>query len=136
MTPQWLPFGSIDFERHGDDQAVWQAVQEALDGARLVVVPGSPLEHPDHAWLHDLLVARLPESAIALYAEQPYALRAGGSPFTRAPVGARDRLAKWRAIRSYRSQLPLLGMRRGFRRGPLRLAWAAERIAWPDGSPV
>jgi LmbE family N-acetylglucosaminyl deacetylase len=136
VTPRWLPFGSVDYERHGDDEAVWQAAQAALDGARVVLVPGTPLEHPDHAWLHDLLVARLLATSTALYAEQPYTRRAGGTPFEPAPLGTRDRLAKWRALRCYRSQLPLLGMRRGLRRGPLRLAWADERIAWPDGSPV
>ena len=42
----------------------------------------------------------------------------------------RDRLAKWRAIRHYRSQLPLLGMRRSLRRGPRRYALAHEWVAW------
>ncbi len=44
----------------------------------------------------------------------------------------RDRLAKWRAIRAYESQLPLLAMR-SLRRGPLRLSWADERLTWPAG---
>ena len=136
VTPRWLPFGSVDYDRHGDDDTVWEAARAVLDGAGVVLVPGTPLEHPDHAWLHDLLVARLPATSIAIYAEQPYTLRVGGSPFEPAALGARDRLAKWRALRCYRSQLPLLGMRRGPRRGPLRHAWADERIAWPDGPRV
>jgi len=131
VTPRWLPFGSVDFERHGDDEAVWGAVAEVADGAHAVLVPGSPLTHPDHAWLNGLLSTRIASGALGLYAEQPYALRTGATPFERATVSARDRVAKWRGIRAYQSQLPLLGMRRTVRRGPLRLAWADERIAWP-----
>ena len=51
--------------------------------------------------------------------------------FERVAVGARDRVAKWRAIRAYTSQLPLLGMTGDVRRGPLRVALADERVAWP-----
>ena len=131
VTPLWLPFGSVDFERHGDDSAVWSAVGEVTAGAGVVLVPGSPLSHPDHAWLNGLLVDRVPAAFMGLYAEQPYTARAGDSPFAQSTAGVRDRIAKWRAIRVYRSQLPLLGMRRNLRRGPLRLAWADERIAWP-----
>jgi LmbE family N-acetylglucosaminyl deacetylase len=134
VAARWLPFGSVDFERHGDDEAVWDAVSASLADADVVLLPGSPLTHPDHAWLHQLLCARLPTSAVAFYAEQPYTLRRGGAaaPLARAAPGFRDRVAKWRAVRAYRSQLPLLGMSRSVRRGPLRLAWTDELIAWPD----
>jgi hypothetical protein len=94
-------------------------------------VPGSPLTHPDHAWLSGLLTTRLAPEIVALYAEQPYTKRVGGAPFARVPASARDRLVKWRAIRAYRSQLPLLGMSGDLRRGSLRLALADERVAWP-----
>ena len=30
VTPSWLPFGSVDFERHGDDADVWAAVRSAV----------------------------------------------------------------------------------------------------------
>jgi LmbE family N-acetylglucosaminyl deacetylase len=136
VTPRWLPFGSVDYERHGDDAAVWDAVLEVVDGAEAVLVPGSPLSHPDHVWVNGLLASKLPSRALGLYGEQPYTLRAAAEPFARATVSARDRIAKWRAIRAYGSQLPLLGMRGSLRRGALRLAWADERIAWPDGSPI
>jgi LmbE family N-acetylglucosaminyl deacetylase len=132
-APRWLPYGSVDYDRHGDDETVWSVLQDTLAFPDVVLVPGAPLTHPDHAWLHDLVRGRLPARATAFYAEQPYTLRDGGSPFTPAPVRTRDRTAKWRAVRTYRSQLPLLGLRGGIRRGPLRLAWADERIAWPDG---
>ena len=137
VSPRWLPFGSVDFERHGDDEAVWQALNDSLVGAVVVLIPGSPLTHPDHAWVHELLSARLPAGAVARYAEQPYTARQGpAAPFGSAPVGLRDRIAKWRAVRAYRSQLPLLGMRGSLRRGPLRLAWTDERIMWPGSPPV
>jgi len=131
VTPRWLPYGSSDFDRHGDDEQIWEAVDGIVGQAEVVLVPGSPLTHPDHAWLSSLLTARLPPELVALYAEQPYTARAGGTPFARAPARTHDRLVKWRAIRAYRSQLPLLGMTQGLRRGPLRLALADERVAWP-----
>ena len=131
VTARWLPFGSVDYERHGVDEAVWEGVRRHIQGAGVVLVPGSPLTHPDHAWLSSLLTERLSLELMALYAEQPYTLRDGGTPYARVEAAARDRLAKWRAIRAYRSQLPLLGMQRDLRRGPLRLALADERVAWP-----
>jgi LmbE family N-acetylglucosaminyl deacetylase len=144
-TPRWLPFGSVDYERHGDEAAVRRAVAGAIDGADHVLLPGFPLTHPDHAWLmRTLAVSRLDRPEIVLYAEQPYTGRAGDEPRVAAWVSKavgeastfepvrtelRDRLAKWRAIRQYRSQLPLLGMRRTLRRGALGYALAAEWVA-------
>ena len=132
VAPRWLPFGSVDFERHGDDEDVWRAVSDDIGEDAQVLVPGSPLTHPDHAWLAELLADRLPAERVARYAEQPYTLRQAGTPFEAVGLGVRDRVLKWRAIRAYRSQLPLLAMRRTLRRGPARLALADERVAWPD----
>ena len=57
----------------------------------------------------------------------------GGRLRVRADPGVvRDRLAKWRAIRQYASQLPLLAMKRSLRRGPHTLALAPEPVAWAD----
>ena len=53
--PVWLPFGSADYERHGDDAEVRDAVVSSVADAELVLVPGHPLTHPDHAWLARLL---------------------------------------------------------------------------------
>lgn len=146
VVPVWLPFGSVDYERHASDGEVVESVLAAVDGADAVLIPGSPLTHPDHLWLvRALVAAHLPAGRIGWYAEQPYTRRTGVEPtapdwlaaelgetppFERARASAGARLAKWRAIREYRSQLPLLGMRRSLRRGPLSLAWIAEAVAW------
>ena len=119
-----------------------------MGAADRVLLPGSPLSHPDHEWLVRTLVGDgLDQGRLALYAEQPYTRRAGAGPqappwlasavgastFAPVPARLRDRHAKWRAIRCYRSQLPLLGMGRSLRRGPHRLALAPELVAWrPD----
>lgn len=133
-TPLWLPFGSVDYDRHGDDTEVRDAVLGALEGAGTVVVPGFPLTHPDHAWLAALLAGALGDRRVGLYAEQPYTRRARLEPvdagFERVPVRLDDRVAKWRAIRRYASQLPLLAMRRSLQRGPHRYAATPEWVAW------
>lgn len=150
VAPSWLPFGSVDYERHGDEDQVREAVLERVAEAATVLLPGSPLSHPDHDWLARVLAGAL-AGRLALYAEQPYTRRAGTAPapprwledvlgphpFVPARAGLRDRLAKWRAIRCYGSQLPLLAMRRSVRRGPASLALAPEAVAWVgDRGPV
>ena len=80
-TPVWLPFGSVDYERHGDAEDVRRAVVPAFDDADLVLVPGSPLTHADHEWLVLTLAAGgLDAGRVALYAEQPYTRREGVDP--------------------------------------------------------
>jgi len=158
-TSVQLPFGSVDYERHGEDGDVRAAVAPAVEGADLVLLPGFPLSHPDHDWLVRTLVSDLKSDTgrgsypIGLYGEQPYTRRVGTEPnvpawltelvgpavFEPVAVGLRERIAKWRAIRRYASQLPLLAMRGSLRRGPHRYAAAREWIAWgpdyPSGSP-
>lgn len=129
MSPVWLPYGSNDYERHGDDSDVWNAISPTVADVDLVLVPGFPLSHPDHAWLDSLLAERLAPDRLGRYAEQPYTSRERRTPFARIQTSARDRVVKWRAIRKYASQLPLLGMRGT--RGATRLAWSDERIAVP-----
>ena len=146
-TPVWLPFGSVDYERHGDEEDVRRAVEDAVAGADVVLLPGFPLTHPDHAWLARTLGAGdvVGRGRLGLYAEQPYTRREHTEPqvseWVTGAVGdrpvfapmrprLRDRLAKWRAIRRYRSQLRLLGMHRSVRRGAHRYALAPEWVAW------
>jgi LmbE family N-acetylglucosaminyl deacetylase len=131
VAPRWLPFGSVDYERRGGADDVWDAVRGTLEGADVILVPGWPLSHPDHEWLHALVVERAPAPKVARYAEQPYTLRANPSPFARIDVGLRDRLAKWRAVGAYRSQLPLLALSVG--RSRLRLVRADEWVELPHG---
>jgi LmbE family N-acetylglucosaminyl deacetylase len=148
-TPVWLPFGSSDYDRHGGEDAVRRTVSAVVDGADLVLLPGFPLSQPDHDWLVRTLVeGGLVARRLGFYAEQPYTRRVAEEPrlpawvddavvglsaFERLPAGPRGQLAKWRAIRRYGSQLPLLGMRRTLRRGPLSYAVSPEWVAWRAG---
>jgi LmbE family N-acetylglucosaminyl deacetylase len=127
--PVWLPFGSVDYERHGDEGDVAGAVSRAVEDADVVFVPGSPLTHPDHAWLAKVLDGSLARERLDFYAEQPYTRRSGRRAYDPLPATRRDRVAKWRAIRCYRSQLPLLALSGTVRRGPLSLAWTEEQVA-------
>jgi LmbE family N-acetylglucosaminyl deacetylase len=140
ITPTWLPFGSVDYERHASDEEVLGAVLDAVGEDSLVLLPGFPLSHPDHGWLVDLVAPAFEATRVGLYAEQPYTMRLAeapqraerldGAPFALVEVTLAARIAKWRAIRAYRSQLPLLALR-GVSRGPHRLALASELVAWP-----
>jgi LmbE family N-acetylglucosaminyl deacetylase len=72
--PVWLPFGDMEYPRGATDDEVAEAAWKAVSGCDLVLLPGWPLLQPDHAWLHDLLLAHRPEGTrIGLYVEQPYA---------------------------------------------------------------
>ena len=146
-TPSWLPFGSVDYERHGDQTAVRDAVEAAAEGVDALLLPGFPLSHPDHEWLgRALMGSRIGRRRLGLYVEQPYGRRTdselrvpswveealGARPvFGGVSASVRDRLAKWRAVREYRTQLPLLGMTRSVRRGPHSLVFG-ELVAWID----
>jgi LmbE family N-acetylglucosaminyl deacetylase len=126
-TPVWLPFGDLTYGRRASDSEIWRAVLEAIGSAGMVLVPGFPLVHPDHAWLAALaLTERELVPRCALYVEQPYAYHLGpfepatelpsairtivGGPVTWQPLetGRKHRRAKRRAMRAYRSQLRLL----------------------------
>ena len=146
-TPAWLSFGSVDYERHGDQAAVRDAIAAAADGVDALLLPGFPLNHPDHEWLGRALVgSRMGCRRLGLYVEQPYGRRtdgvrrlppwaeeALGAPpvFGSVSAGVRDRVAKWRAVREYRTQLALLGRTRSLRRGPHSLV-LGELVAWID----
>jgi LmbE family N-acetylglucosaminyl deacetylase len=151
VVPRWLPFGSVDFDRHGDESDVCEAVRSVVQDADAVLLPGYPLTHPDHEWLvRTLTSTELGVGRLGLYAEQPYAHRTKGDPqvpewleetfggrpeFDLVPATVGDRVSKWRAIRRYRTQLPLLGMQRSMRRGPHSILWD-EAVAWiPEPPP-
>ena len=77
MTPVWLPF--LDHPYRGDHRdidhtEVWSAVKPVVKRADLVLVPGFPLDHPDHAWVTRLIYEHEEElGSIGQYVEQPYA---------------------------------------------------------------
>jgi LmbE family N-acetylglucosaminyl deacetylase len=130
-APTWLGFGSLDYERHADDASIRAAIFERLDGADELFLPGSPLTHPDHLWLWKSLHVMRPDGRIVYYAEQPYTRRSMAAPaaFESVETSVPDRFAKWRAIRQYRSQLPLLAMRRSLTRGAHVIAFSAEKVS-------
>jgi LmbE family N-acetylglucosaminyl deacetylase len=121
--PVWLPYSDEQYPRGGSDDEIWAATAEALRGVDAVLAPGSPLSHPDHRWLTELVVSHRDElPRLGLYAEQPYSIGKGrprdrGTLAALVPepafapvrgsivVGRRRR----RARRCYRSQLDQLG---------------------------
>jgi LmbE family N-acetylglucosaminyl deacetylase len=128
--PHWLPYGDDSYGRRAGDNEIWESIRGLIDGCDLLLVPGFPLRHSDHAWLTRLVVQRRMELTCGLgfYAEQPYAsatLRRRGHPevaaphpfledgvtmFERVPAAGKDRRAKLNASLQYRSQLRALGV--------------------------
>jgi len=77
--PFWLPHGDEQYERGATDDEIRSAVVEAAGNA-LVLLPGFPLAHDDHRWVHDLLTGAFEPGRLGFYAEQPYAAFGGASP--------------------------------------------------------
>lgn len=150
-NPRWLDFGAEPYERRGSDDDIGSAVEAATQGADLVLIPGFPLVHPDHSYLSELLLRRgLSGRRTVLYAEQPYAFTHRATPFgsavapalepligaeiswTRIRTERAHRQAKLKAVRCYRTQLRLLGLRNI---GLYRMLWreasqGGEAVAW------
>jgi len=149
-TPRWLDFGAEPYERRGTPAEILAAVTAATADADCVLIPGFPLNHPDHVELSRLLLSSALRAKMALYAEQPYlfwerakipaGMRAAviddllnGSPqWLCQPATRQDRRLKFKAVRCYRSQLYQLGMRP---LSHLRMAWheasqGGEPVAW------
>jgi LmbE family N-acetylglucosaminyl deacetylase len=149
--PRWLDFGDECYERRGNDNDIYSAVTSAVRGADAVLIPGFPLAHADHASLSNLLLRRgINCRRIGLYAEQPYVFTQGTTPvgsavsaplesvigpppaWTRVRTHRMFRRTKYRAVRSYRSQLRHLGLAHI---GLHRMLWyegahGGEAIAW------
>jgi len=112
VIPRWLSFEESQYGRSPDNEVV-AGLDSELQHAGLILLPGSPLAHPDHKWVNGLVLERLrPKNRVMLYLEQPYALWQDH----RAPAGWRpasatlpDRVRKLRACRSYTSQLTIMG---------------------------
>jgi len=159
-TPLWLEHADSQYTQTRDGTLIWEEVAASCAEADTVLVPGYPLAHPDHAYLAELLLRRgAPAPRLGLYVEQPYALQRSSSTGAPMPVpallrefistvptyesvsaGIRDRVAKWRAVGEYRSQLPLHRAIPGVRRTvSLRyrvpLLRAGEAVAWLAADP-
>jgi LmbE family N-acetylglucosaminyl deacetylase len=149
-TPRWLDYGAEPYERRGTPAEILAAVTAATADADWVLVPGFPLNHPDHVELARLLLSSELRSKMALYAEQPYLfwerdkippkmlapaindLLSDSLQWLRQPATREDRRLKFKAVRCYRSQLYQLGMRP---LGHLRMHWhessqGGEVVAW------
>ena len=108
---RWLPFADAQYPQPFSDDDLAAALESELENPALVLIPGFPLEHPDHARLHELVLPRIAPERTVLYVEQPYAVWTNATMphgWSAAPAGLPDRLRKIRACRAYRSQLPLL----------------------------
>ena len=72
-TPVWLSYPDVDHDEGRDADQIGAAIDEAIAGADAVLVPGSPLVHPDHRQLAEVALARRPPGVrFGLFAEQPY----------------------------------------------------------------
>ena len=69
----WLTFSDEQYEAEHDAETVYAGLEPWIAMAGAVLIPGYPLKNPDHAWLHELLVTRVPAIKLGLYVEQPYA---------------------------------------------------------------
>jgi LmbE family N-acetylglucosaminyl deacetylase len=116
--PIRLPFPDEQYGGERDAVAIRAAIEEALEGADTVLLPGFPLTHPDHAWVSQLFADDVEAERLGLYVEQPYAIWAhqhpdgDGRTWTTLATTRRDQLKKLRACRAYRSQIaPIGGLR-------------------------
>jgi LmbE family N-acetylglucosaminyl deacetylase len=125
-VPVWLPFDDEHGRAAADDE-LWSSIQQAVDQADTVLVPGFPLDHYDHRRLARIALAGgFGTERVALYAEQPYAAvrkqrpslpcaiasLVGGEPHWHTlSAGVPARWRKLRAWRAYRSQFPHFGYR-------------------------
>jgi LmbE family N-acetylglucosaminyl deacetylase len=145
--PVWLPFSDLQYERGGNDAEIRAAVVDAV-GAASVLLPGFPLQNPDHRWLRRILDGAFARDRVGVYVEQPYAALwtdrpgEGSTPepervppaaaWRRLRAGVLDQRRKLAACHAYSSQLPLLGPILGtIIRYEMRVG--GEGAAWTDG---
>jgi LmbE family N-acetylglucosaminyl deacetylase len=119
-TPVHLRYSNRQDVAAREENSVWSTIDDAMIAADVVLIPGFPLAHGDHAWLSKFVRPRAAtKRRIVSYMEQPYALWAANEgrsshheeDFDWVPVRASgvDRRAKLAASLAYRSQIPLLG---------------------------
>jgi LmbE family N-acetylglucosaminyl deacetylase len=133
VRASWLPYSDHQYERGGSDDEIAAAVRRELHAADVVLVPGSPLHHPDHRWLGRLLDTMPLPARVGRFVEQPYTALWAGAPSefpVRLSASARHRIAKIRAMRSYDSQLSLLDERLVFRITRYEAGHGGEAVRW------
>ena len=145
MTPVRLDFGYQDYERHGTEDEVRELVAgrsgmrtpcsspARRSATRTTSGSCGPSRTPRSRPGASVSTSSSPTASARAEPTPPWLWVALGGPlgFEDAPAGLRDRLAKWRAVRAYESQLPLLALDG---RKALAVVRASERIAWLDGS--
>lgn len=142
-TPVWLPFGDGQYERSRDADVVWASLEPQIHQAQVLLLPGFPLTHRDHAWVTALVLGRAPVSTvIGFYAEQPYARMARPFRGQHGIVAGRavrwvrlrgsiaERFAKGRACRAYWSQFRAWGCHLPRRCLLPEAFWTDERVGW------
>ena len=152
--PVWIPFAYGEGGGGTSDEKLWSTLAPILSRSDVVLTPGSALTHPDHAQLTRLVLERMSlETTVGLYLEQPYAVLTKRlwlwpwrpsfpslvrrmtpiSPtWTILAARPRDRRAKRRAVREYKSQLPMFGLRPSVasRIALYEAARGGESVAW------
>lgn len=71
----WLPYDDDLSARMPNEADLLRAMRPLTDNSDLILLPGSPLSHPTHAWVTTALLRGLrPDShKLGFYVEQPYA---------------------------------------------------------------
>lgn len=149
--PVWLSYADEQYTDPNEDPGILADLRRNADGAAAVLLPGAPLLQADHRRATRLALAAGLGARTGFYVEEPYAaarfIRRPGTPdeirratgdLVWAPVraSAHARAAKRAAVRSYASQLPLLGGRWLHWRISLHERWAGgETIAWSSAGP-
>jgi LmbE family N-acetylglucosaminyl deacetylase len=141
-----LPGRDDQYDRGVRLDELWTPVAELATEHDVVFLPGAPLEHDDHrAVAGGVLRALAPDTVVARYAEEPYLFWSGTDPdawaagaWHRHRASIVDVITKVRALRCYRTQLPLLASRevatsRDVGRLVVRLAARAIAGEWLDG---
>src|SRR4051812_12224346 len=72
--PVWLPFGDKTYGLGAEPEAVAGAVVDAVGDADVVLLPGFPLLHEDHALVAGLLAGQVAAPLVGQFVEQPYAM--------------------------------------------------------------
>jgi len=148
-SPVWLSYNDEQYDRGADDPTIAADLCVALGEPDVVLVPGYPLKHDDHAWLTRLVQLSdvVDPARTGFYVEQPYAAAlATGRNSAKAPhqqpawshatMRPADAVAKMRAVAAYRSQHCMLGASWRRKLFAYELRRRGETVAWPPGGGV